>query len=182
MKSRIVKNILLAGMMLAAMIAELLLGGIGWIFPLVLPVFYFITLNISWYNAGFAAVIIGAFMDLALGRNFPVSIPALLAMSLAAYQLRPKHPAELPEIFVSILGSMAAAELLYALFSPTEYGWGLFLQGLFLTLVGFILTSAVVLIGRFLLNLLEIQDCFTPRSTLWKRRRLQNFTNRSSRQ
>lgn len=182
MNSRIVKNILLAGMIIAAMIAELLFGSIGWTLPLVLPAFYFLTLNTTWYNAGFAAVFVGTIIDLALGRNFPVSIPALLAMTLAAYQLRRKHPSELPEVFTSVLGAIAAAETVYALFSYTEYGWNLILQGMFLTLCGFILTLAVIQIGRFFLDLLEIQDCFTPRSTLWKRRRIQHLANRSPRQ
>lgn len=180
MNSRIVKNILLAGMIIAAMIAELLFGSIGWTLPLILPAFYFLTLNTAWYNAGFAAVLVGTVMDLALGRSFPVSIPALLAMTLAAYQMRRKHPSELPEVFASILGAMASAEVIYAIFAQSEYGWGLVLQGMFLTFCDFVLTLVFIQIGRFILNLLEIQDCFTPRSTLWKRRRLQN--NRSTQQ
>lgn len=182
MNSRIVKNILLAGMIIAAMIAELLFGSIGWTLPLVLPAFYFFTLNTTWYNAGFAAIFAGAVMDLTLGRSFPVSIPALLTMTLAAYQLRRKHPSELPEVFASILGAMAAAEVVYALFSTTEYGWGLVLQGMFLVLCSFVITLIFIQVGRLILDLLEIQDCFTPRSTLWKRRRLQNLSNRSPRQ
>ena len=181
MKSRIIKAILLAGMVLAAMISELMLGGIGWIFPVVLPVFYFITLNTSWYHAGFAAIFIGTALDLAVGRNFPVTIPALLMLILAAYRLRGAHPAELPEVFASVFGSMAAAEALYALFSHTEYGWGLVLQWIVLSLSGGVLTLLVIQIGRFIMDLLDIPDCFTPRSTIWKRRRLQNSSTRSPR-
>lgn len=159
-------------MMLAAMLLELLAGRLGWILPLVIPVFYFITLNTDWYKAGFAAIFIGTILDLAFGRNFPVSIPALLVMTLAAYRLRRKQSSELPEVFTSILGATAAAEGVYAIFSHTEYGWGIFLQWLFLTLCGFILTLPVIQIGRWILSLLDLPDCFTPRSTIWKRRRL----------
>ncbi|MBO5690200.1 MAG: hypothetical protein J6S73_09735 [Lentisphaeria bacterium] len=180
MKTRIIKNILFAGMILLAMLGELLAGRIGWILPLIMPVLYFISLNISWYKAGFLAIFLGALLDLALGRNFPVSIPALLLMLLAAYRLRQRHPSELPDIFASVLGAMAAAEAVYALASAhAELTWTLLLQWGILSLCGFVLTLLIVQAGRILLNLLEIQDCFTPRSTLWKRRRIQHASSRS---
>lgn len=178
MKTGIFKNILLAVMLLLAMMAELIIGSIGWILPLTLPVFYFLTLNTVWYAAGFAAVAAGIILDLALGRTFPVSIPALLVMTLAAYQLRRPQPSELPEVLGSIAGSVAGAEAVYAVFATSEYSWGLLLQWLILSAAGIVLTIPVILIGRFLLEQLALPDCFTPRSALWKKHRMQSGSSR----
>jgi hypothetical protein len=176
-KTRLVKNILLTGMVLLAMLGELLAGRVGWVLPLVMPVLFFISLNVPWYKAGFAVVFIGAAWDLAWGRDFPVSIIAFLVMLLAAYRLRRKQPSELPEVFTSVLGAMAAGEAVYAIAS--DNGWLSLLQWIFLTVGSTILTLLIIQSGRFLLELLEIPDCFTPRSSLWKRRRLQNASTRN---
>ena len=173
------KTLLLSGMMLIAMLAELTAGAVGWVLPLVPAMFYFLTLNTSWYAAGFSALAVGAALDLTLGRDFPVSAVALLALTAGSFGLRRRVTSDLPDILFSLFIALAATEAVYAASAFREYGAWTAGHWAVLTLGGGILALPIIVVGRKLLDLLGLPDCFVPRSTIWKRRRLQNARPRS---
>ena len=174
MNPGIFKTMLLSGMMLAAMLLELTAGAVGWALPLVTPVFYFLTLNSSWYAASFAALAVGAALDLVLGRTFPVSAAALLALTLGSFGLRKRVTSDLTDVLLSLFGAMAAAETVYAVAAFPEYGPWVIGHGIVLTLTGTILALPVIAAGREMMDRIGLPDCFIPRSTIWKKNRLQS--------
>ena len=178
MRSDAVQCLLLAGLMLTAMLLELTAGTIGWVLPLAPAVFYFLTLNTSWHTASLAALAVGAVPDLALGRTFPVTPLALLALTLASYGLRRRPLSELPDAAASAVGAVAACEAVYMLYAD-EYSLAACSQYLSLTLTGTALALLLTAAGRALQKKLGLPDPFVPRSTLWKKRRLQNPRPRS---
>lgn len=179
MRNDVTRTLLLTGTLLAAMLVELTAGAVGWILPLVPAVFYFLTLNTAWPAAAFAALAVGAVLDLAFGRAFPITAPALLALTLASFAMRRgRSLSELPDTLGSIFCAIAACETVYAL-DADQTGIRGILQWLTLWLAGSCLALAATAAGRVLLVRLGLPDCFIPRSTLWKRRRLQNPPPRS---
>lgn len=178
MKSEAFKTLLFAGMMLAGLLGELTAGTVGWILPLVPAVFYFFTLNMSWHAASLTALAVGAVQDLALGRSFPVSPLALLALTLASCGVRRNPCSELPDAAGSAFCAAAAYETVCALYAD-EYGPAALSQYLSLILTGTVLDLAVTAAGCGLLKKLGLPSCFVARSTLWKQRRLQNPRSRS---
>ena len=173
MRSGAVKFLLFAGMMLTAMLVELTVGSIGWILPLVPAAFYFLTLNLSWHAATLAALAVGAVLDLALGRAFPISPLALLALTLASCGVRSRPLSELPDALGSAVCAVAAYETVCALYAD-EYTLAALSAYLTLTLTGTALALILTAVGRVLQKKLGLPDTFVARSTLWKRRRLQN--------
>ncbi len=173
MSVSLVKTLYFCTLFFLTGLAECLCGTIGWLLPLTLPVFYFMTLHLSWPRAAAAAIAAGGLLDLLLGRSFPVSVLALTALIPGAYVFRKEENSGIGDIMGSIAAGIAEAELIYVVFSSYENPLQGFLEWGLLTVFGILITTVVIRIAGAMAGSLGIPAPFVPLSTLRRKRMTQ---------
>ncbi len=114
MQVRTLKFWFILTLMLAGSVLELCCGAFGVVLPLQLPLIFYITVVCGW-RTGAAAAVCGAIVtDLAYGRVFPVSLPALAAAVTATEVIRSRRGfGELPDMPLPAAAAAAAGEAVW---------------------------------------------------------------------